>query len=88
MSGGWLAIVVGGWLYGRLAGVFNQFVSTGTSPVRFLMYAAGGMALFAGVRSMIDVVLMSYMLLAWYVFVAVLHLPMAKQNSHSVHVRA
>jgi hypothetical protein len=81
MSWGWFAVALGGWFYGRLAGVVNQFLTTGTSPVRFLMFAAGAMALFAGVRSMLDLVLMSYMLLAWYGLVVLLNLPVAETHS-------
>jgi hypothetical protein len=81
MSWGWLAVWVGGWFYGRLAGVVNQILSIGNSPVRFLMYAAGAMALFAGVRSMLDLVLMSYMVVAWYFLVLVLKLPVTAETS-------
>lgn len=84
MSWGWLAVGFGGWLYGRLAGIVNQFLTTGTSPVRFLMYAAGAMALFAGIRSMLDLVLMSYMLLAWYFIVVILKLPIAVETKSDV----
>lgn len=80
MSYGWLAVAIGGWVYGRLAGVFSQFLTTGTSPVRFLMFAAGAMAVFAGIRSMLDLILMSYMLLAWYGLVLILNLPSESQQ--------
>jgi hypothetical protein len=65
LSAGWLGVFLGGWLYGRLAGMYNSLLSGPPSLSRCLVYALGAMALFAGLRGMIDLVLMSYMLLAW-----------------------
>jgi hypothetical protein len=65
MSAGWLGVFVGGWLYGRLAGMYNSLLGGLISPSRALVYGLGAMALFAGLRGMVDLVLMSYMLLAW-----------------------
>lgn len=70
LSFGWPAVLAGGWFFGRLAGMCNQFLNAGTSPMRLLMYATSSMALFTGVRSMIELVLMSYMLVAWYLIVS------------------
>lgn len=65
LSMGFLAIAIGGWFYGRLAAMANGILIASEAPERFLLYAGACMAIFAGVRSMIDIVLMSYVLLAW-----------------------
>lgn len=64
LSLGFLAIALGGWFYGRLAVTANTLLLVSETPDRFLFYGAASMALFAGVRSLIDLVLMSYVLLA------------------------
>lgn len=66
-SGGLVAVFLGGWLFGRLAGVANQLISGLQTNSAILLYSFSVLALFAGVRSMIDLVLMSYPLLAWLV---------------------
>jgi oligosaccharide repeat unit polymerase len=64
-SGGMIIVFVGGVLYGIFARAFGRlWASTGFGIGR-LLYGVSAMALFAGVRSMTDLVLMSYILLAW-----------------------
>jgi oligosaccharide repeat unit polymerase len=64
-SGGWLVVLLGGVLYGKLAGMLSRLFlgHRGTSGV--LVYSLGTMAIVAGMRSMVELVLMSYTLLAW-----------------------
>ena len=50
----------------------NRLLTAGNKPGRILMYALAAMAIFAGLRSLIELVLMSYMLLAWLGLVTLL----------------
>ena len=61
---GWIAIFLGGYVYGRLGAMWNRFHAT-KRPYGILLYGTGALALFAGLRSMQDLVLMSYLILAW-----------------------
>jgi hypothetical protein len=63
---GWLAVVLGGWLHGRLARTVNQlreFEIYRTNPI---VYGLAVMVLVSGMRSMQDLVIMSYALVAWW----------------------
>jgi oligosaccharide repeat unit polymerase len=65
MSGGFFLIAVGGFIYGVFACTFGRlWYATGFGAGRML-YGISAMTLFAGVRSMPDLILMSYILLAW-----------------------
>jgi len=64
VSGGFLAVLIGGWLYGRLASAGDSLISAGTVGAQ-VAYCAWTMALFTGVRSMLDLVLFTYVILAW-----------------------
>ena len=64
VSGGMIAVFLGGWLYGRL-GVWGQgLLAPPRTMPRNILYGAWLMALFAGCRSMMDLVMMSYVVLA------------------------
>lgn len=63
---GWPAIVVGGWIHGRLAKAANTLRETGNASSNPIVYALAVMVLLAGMRSMIELVVMSYALLAWW----------------------
>jgi hypothetical protein len=65
MAFGCIGILVGGWLYGRLGGMVNSLLTHTTGTGRFVLYSAAVMALFSGGRSMVEMFLMSYVLLAW-----------------------
>lgn len=65
MSGGFMAIALGGWLYGRLAAMASQLLTQRTSLSALLVYAIVTMSLFAGMRSMLDLVLVNYATVAW-----------------------
>ncbi|HEX6164103.1 MAG TPA: O-antigen polymerase [Vicinamibacterales bacterium] len=63
---GWIMIVVGGWLHGRLSRTVNQlreFEIYRTNPI---VYGLAVMVLVSGMRSMQDLIIMSYALVAWW----------------------
>jgi hypothetical protein len=64
ISGGFLIVIFGGWLYGRLANTASLLMVRET-PSAAVVYCLSTMTLFAGVRSMQDLILMSYAILAW-----------------------
>lgn len=61
---GWLGILCTGLTLGWLAGSLNRLLVAPLGLAHSLVYALGVMALFAGERSLIELVLMSYPLLA------------------------
>lgn len=67
MSLGLFGIAVGGWLYGRLAALVNGVLSQSSALGGVVIYSIGAMALFSGMRSMLELVLVSYVLVAWVV---------------------
>ena len=87
ISFGWLAIIVGGWFYGKLAGMTSTLLAL-DPPERkrsanSLVYSLSVMALFVGMRSLIDLVLSSYTLLAWLLISSFL----SKQNTRKLQDR-
>lgn len=66
LSYGWLAVVFGGWLHGRLARSANVLREPQyrNNPI---VYGFAAMILVAGMRSMQDLVIMSYALVAWWI---------------------
>lgn len=66
LSYGWLAVVVGGWLHGRLAKTANILREDPRFQSNPIVYALAVMVLVAGMRSMQDLVIMSYALVAWW----------------------
>jgi oligosaccharide repeat unit polymerase len=65
MSAGLIGIALGGWLYGRLAGMASQLLTRGATFGAFVIYSTLMMALFSGMRSTLELVLVSYVVLAW-----------------------
>jgi len=65
MSGGLWAVLIGGLLFGRLAGMASTLLGRATTPGALLVYSVSMMALFAGMRSAVELVLTSYVILAW-----------------------
>lgn len=65
LSFGWIAVLFGGWFHGRLAGAANGLseVSNQANPI---VFALAVMVLVSGMRSMQDLVIMSYALVAWW----------------------
>lgn len=66
LSFGWLGIIFGGWLHGRLARTANVLREEEKYRTNPIVYGLSVMILVAGMRSMIELVLMSYALVAWY----------------------
>ena len=85
MANGFLALLVGGWFYGRLAATGSRLLSKKLLGAQ-VMYGAGMMALFVGVRSLIDLVLFSYVILAWVgmVWLSHLHAPMTPATGQPI----
>jgi oligosaccharide repeat unit polymerase len=65
MAAGMFGIALGGWFYGRLAGMASRLLTQSATFGGYVIYAALMMALFAGVRTMLELVLVSYVVLAW-----------------------
>ncbi len=65
LSYGWIAVLFGGWLHGRLAGSANSFAIT-DEQANPIVFALAVMVLVSGMRSMQDLVIMSYALVAWW----------------------
>jgi hypothetical protein len=64
ISYGWAALLFGGLLHGGLAKTINSLPRSGAgNPI---VYALAVMVLVAGMRSMLDLVVMSYALIAWW----------------------
>jgi hypothetical protein len=64
VSGGLLVVFFGGWLYGRLGVWGTGLLMPPRTMPRNILYGAWLMALFAGIRSMTDFVMMTYVVLA------------------------
>ena len=66
LSYGWLAVIFGGWFHGRLAKSVNAFREREEFHTNPIVYGLAVMVLVAGMRSMQELVLMSYALVAWW----------------------
>lgn len=64
---GWVAVFFGGYFLGRMAAMWNLVLESSHGNAKSILYAFGLMALFAGLRSLQDLVLMSYVVLVWIV---------------------
>lgn len=69
MAGGLVACAIGGWLYGRLAAAFSNVLALTRTSSGLIIYSIGVFAIFIGLRSMIELVLTSYVILAWVLLV-------------------
>lgn len=67
LSWGWITVFLGGFLYGKLAGMISTLLTNLKGSSAILVYSLATMSLIAGMRSIIEVILMSYTLLAWIV---------------------
>lgn len=65
MSFGWVAVMFGGWLHGRLASAANALREDWVLANNPIMFALAVMVLVSGLRSMQDLVIMTYAILAW-----------------------
>lgn len=66
MSFGWTGIVIGGAVFGWLARYWSQLLETDYGVIGTALYGFGTMALFLGIRSLLELVLMTYPILCWY----------------------
>ena len=66
MGWGWIAVFIGGWIHGRLAKAANTLREQGRLHHNPIVYALAVMVLVAGMRSMLDLIIMSYALVAWW----------------------
>ena len=67
---GYIGCFFGGMLYGRLARTLASVLEFNKTPGSLVIFSAGLLALFAGMRSAIELVLMSYVLLGWIILVS------------------
>ncbi|MEY4094562.1 MAG: hypothetical protein RLZZ53_1761 [Acidobacteriota bacterium] len=67
LSFGWFGVVFGGWLHGRLARTANLLREKEEYQTNPIAYGLAVMVLVSGMRSMLELVLMSYALVAWFV---------------------
>lgn len=65
MAFGFLGCVGGGLLLGVLANGLSQVLKDGTIPSALIIFGGSLLALFAGMRSGVELVLMSYGVMAW-----------------------
>ena len=66
LSWGWVTVIFGGWLHGRLAKAANTLRDQGIANRNPIVYGMAVMVLVAGMRSMLDLIIMSYALVAWW----------------------
>ena len=66
LSWGWLAVIFGGWLHGRLAKAANTLREQGILSRNPIVFGLAVMVLVSGMRSMVDLIIMSYALVAWW----------------------
>ncbi len=65
MSLGLLGIALGGWFYGRVASMASGLLARCTTQGALVIYSIVVMALFSGMRSILELILVSYVVLAW-----------------------
>lgn len=65
MSLGFIGIAIGGWFYGRLSAMARGLLSRTHTLAALVMYSIIVMALFSGMRSILELVLVSYVVVAW-----------------------
>jgi hypothetical protein len=65
MSLGLIGIALGGWFYGRVAAMASGLLVRCTTQGALVIYSIVVMALFSGMRSILELILVSYVVLAW-----------------------
>ncbi len=65
MSLGLLGIALGGWFYGRVAALASGLLNRCVTQGALVIYSIIVMALFSGMRSILELILVSYVVLAW-----------------------
>ncbi len=66
LSWGMYAVIFGAWLHGRFASTANSLREFGRAAGNPVIFSLAVMVLMAGQRSMQDLVLMTYALIAWW----------------------
>jgi hypothetical protein len=64
---GYPMVLVGGFLYGLLAAMWNRLLVEGRGPARPMLYGLGLLAIFAGIRSQQALMVKSFTVLTWLV---------------------
>jgi hypothetical protein len=72
ISWGYFAVVLGGWLYGRLATMASPLFWAAPETMAPMFYGYITMTLFVGYRSMVEVLLFSYAMMGWWLVTWVL----------------
>jgi hypothetical protein len=67
MDFGFPMVLVGGFLYGLLAAMWNRLLAEGKGPARPMLYGLGLLAMFAGIRSQQALMVKSFTVLSWLV---------------------
>jgi len=65
MSLGFIGIALGGWFYGRVASMASELIARCRTQGALVIYSIVVMALFSGMRSVLELILVSYVVLAW-----------------------
>ncbi len=65
MSLGLLGVALGGWFYGRVASTASGLLKRSSTQGALVIYSIVVMALFSGMRSILELILVSYVVLAW-----------------------
>lgn len=65
MSLGLLGIALGGWFYGRIAAMASGLIARCPTQGGLVVYSIVVMALFSGMRSILELILVSYVMFAW-----------------------
>jgi hypothetical protein len=73
MAFGFVGVVICGWIIGRVATNLAKVIENRRNTGAIMLFGCGTMALFTGMRSGIELVLMSYISLAWIGFVWTFH---------------
>jgi hypothetical protein len=66
LSFGWFTVILAGWLHGRLASTANVLREREEYRTNPIVYGLAVMILLSGMRSMQDLVIMGYGLVAWW----------------------
>ncbi len=74
VCGGMITVFLGGLVYGGLAKMVSQLLVKDAESCSAIVYSLCAMCIFAGFRSMLELVLMSYAVLGW-MFISWLMLP-------------
>ena len=64
---GFPTVLAGGWFIGKLAAMLNEMTVSRTTDTQPIVVSIGLMVLFASMRSLQDLILMSYAILGWLV---------------------